>query len=96
MRQDLLCTFGIKNNLFDRADKGISREVSDSITRIVNRYDNHYEDRYNNLIRFFKRGFLMKYSNMLVLLFFTKLSFATDFKLLPSDQVEDVKYFYCK
>ncbi len=35
----------------------------------------------------------MKYSNMLVLLFFTKLSFATDFKLLPSDQVEDVKYF---
>ncbi len=36
----------------------------------------------------------MKYSNMLVLLFFTKLSFATDFKLLPSDQVEDVKYFF--
>lgn len=37
----------------------------------------------------------MKYSNMLVFLFFffTKLSFATDFKLSPSDQVEDVKYF---
>lgn len=44
--------FWDQNNLFDRADKGISREVSDSITRIVNRYDNHYEDRYNNLIRF--------------------------------------------
>ncbi|HAW0582742.1 TPA: hypothetical protein JLJ83_004279 [Escherichia coli] len=44
--------FWEQNNLFDRADKGISREVSDSITRIVNRYDNHYEDRYNNLIRF--------------------------------------------
>ncbi|MDF8853532.1 hypothetical protein OU635_23430, partial [Escherichia coli] len=43
--------FWDQNNLFDRADKGISREVSDSITRIVNRYDNHYEDRYNNLIR---------------------------------------------
>lgn len=61
--------FWDQNNLFDRADKGISREVSDSITRIVNRYDNHYEDRYNNLIRFFQEGFLMKYSNMLVLLF---------------------------
>ncbi|HFI1699302.1 TPA: glycoside hydrolase family 19 protein, partial [Escherichia coli] len=35
--------FWDQNNLFDRADKGISREVSDSITRIVNRYDNHYE-----------------------------------------------------
>ncbi|MDC6896905.1 hypothetical protein N6O29_24485 [Escherichia coli] len=48
--------FWDQNNLFDRADKGISREVSDSITRIVNRYDNHYEDRYNNLIRFFQEG----------------------------------------
>lgn len=48
--------FWDQNNLFDRADKGISREVSDSITRIVNRYDNHYEDRYNNLIRFLQEG----------------------------------------
>ncbi len=48
--------FWDQNNLFDRADKGISREVSDSITRIVNRYDNHYEDRYNNLRRFFQEG----------------------------------------
>lgn len=48
--------FWDQNNLFDRADKGISREVSDSITRIVNRYDNHYEDRYNNLIRFLHEG----------------------------------------
>ncbi len=48
--------FWDQNNLFDRADKGISREVSDSITRIVNRYDNHYEDRYHNLIRFLQDG----------------------------------------
>ncbi|EPN2628233.1 glycoside hydrolase family 19 protein [Salmonella enterica] len=44
------------NNLYSRADNGISRDVSDSITRIVNLYDNHYADRYNNLMRFIQDG----------------------------------------
>lgn len=48
--------FWEQNDLFGRADNGISRAVSDSITRIVNRYDNHYEERYNNLIRFLQEG----------------------------------------
>nr|WP_281076790.1 hypothetical protein [Klebsiella quasivariicola] len=48
--------FWDQNNLFSRADNGISRAVSDSITRIVNLYDNHYEDRHNNLIRFSQEG----------------------------------------
>ncbi|MHC0973477.1 glycoside hydrolase family 19 protein [Klebsiella pneumoniae] len=48
--------FWDQNNLFSSADNGISRAVSDSITRIVNLYDNHYEDRHNNLIRFLQEG----------------------------------------
>jgi len=44
------------NNLFSKADRGVGREVSDSITRIVNFYDDHYEDRYNNLNRFLQEG----------------------------------------
>ena len=48
--------FWDQNNLFSRADNGISRAVSDSITRIVNLYDDHYEDRHNNLIRFLQEG----------------------------------------
>ncbi|MEB7566854.1 glycoside hydrolase family 19 protein [Enterobacter mori] len=48
--------FWDQNNLFSRADNGISRTVSDSITRIVNLYDNHYDDRYNNLIKFIQKG----------------------------------------
>ncbi|EOE6915945.1 hypothetical protein ACT7BJ_003484 [Cronobacter turicensis] len=44
------------NNLFSKADRGVGREVSDSITRIVNFYDDHYEDRYNNLNRFLQGG----------------------------------------
>lgn len=37
----------------------------------------------------------MKYFKILVLIFifFAKLSYATDFKLSLSDQVEDIKYF---
>ncbi|RDA96823.1 hypothetical protein DVB85_28335 [Klebsiella oxytoca] len=48
--------FWDQNNLYRRADNGISRVVSDSITRIVNLYDNHYEDRHNNLIRFLQES----------------------------------------
>ena len=48
--------FWDQNNLFSSADNGISRAVSDSITRIINLYDNHYEDRHNNLIRFLQEG----------------------------------------
>lgn len=48
--------FWDQNNLYSRADNGIGRTVSDSITRIVNLYDNHYDDRYNNLIRFLQEG----------------------------------------
>ncbi|WP_227668856.1 glycoside hydrolase family 19 protein [Klebsiella quasipneumoniae] len=48
--------FWDQNNLYSRADNGISRTVSASITQIVNLYDNHYEDRYNNLIRFLQEG----------------------------------------
>ncbi|WMD13054.1 hypothetical protein RBH04_12295 [Klebsiella pneumoniae] len=48
--------FWDQNNLFSSAANGISRAVSDSITRIVNLYDNHYEDRHNNLIRFLQEG----------------------------------------
>ncbi|ABX22477.1 hypothetical protein SARI_02620 [Salmonella enterica subsp. arizonae serovar 62:z4,z23:-] len=48
--------FWDQNNLYSRADNGVSRTVSDSITRIVNLYDNHYEDRHNNLIRFLQEG----------------------------------------
>lgn len=48
--------FWDQNNLYSRADNGIDRAVSDSITRIVNLYDNHYEDRHNNLIRFLQEG----------------------------------------
>ncbi|EDT9166311.1 hypothetical protein AIA34_004405 [Salmonella enterica subsp. salamae] len=44
------------NSLYSRADNGISRDVSDSITQIVNLYDNHYADRYNNLVRFIQDG----------------------------------------
>ncbi|EQA5721541.1 glycoside hydrolase family 19 protein [Cronobacter dublinensis] len=44
------------NDLYSRADNGISRSVSDSITRIVNLYDNHYADRYNNLLTFLQKG----------------------------------------
>lgn len=46
--------FWDQNKLYDRADNGISRSVSDSITRIVNLYDDHYEDRHNNLTRFLR------------------------------------------
>lgn len=37
----------------------------------------------------------MKYSKILMFLFvsFARLSYAADFKLSPSDPVEDVKYF---
>ncbi|MGQ9452246.1 glycoside hydrolase family 19 protein [Leclercia sp. TB492] len=48
--------FWDQNNLFSRADNGISRTVSDSITRVVNLYDNHYDDRHNNLMRFLHEG----------------------------------------
>lgn len=48
--------FWDQNNLYSRADNGVSRTVSDSITQIVNLYDNHYEDRHNNLIRFMQEG----------------------------------------
>ena len=48
--------FWDQNNLYSRADNGVSRTVSDSITRIVNLYDNHYEERHNNLIRFLQEG----------------------------------------
>lgn len=44
--------FWDQNNLYRRADNGITRVVSDSITRIVNYYDDHYADRHNNLLRF--------------------------------------------
>ncbi|HHA1404353.1 glycoside hydrolase family 19 protein [Enterobacter ludwigii] len=48
--------FWDQNNLYSRADNGVGRAVSDSITRIVNLHDNHYEDRHNNLIRFLQEG----------------------------------------
>ncbi|ECF6054034.1 hypothetical protein FNI15_22745 [Salmonella enterica subsp. salamae] len=48
--------FWDQNNLYSRADNGISRDVSDSITRIVNFYDDHYADRYTNLVRFIQEG----------------------------------------
>ncbi|EOZ7510232.1 glycoside hydrolase family 19 protein [Enterobacter ludwigii] len=48
--------FWVQNNLYSRADNGVGRAVSDSITRIVNLHDNHYVDRHNNLIRFLQEG----------------------------------------
>ncbi|MEG6303643.1 hypothetical protein UXP06_03430 [Enterobacter ludwigii] len=48
--------FWDQNNLYSRADNGLGRAVSDSITRIVNLHDNHYEDRHSNLIRFLQEG----------------------------------------
>lgn len=44
------------NKLYLIADKGTSREVSDSITVVVNKYDDHYEDRFNNLTKFLREG----------------------------------------
>jgi len=29
--------------------KGVTREISDSITKLVNFYDDHYQDRFQNL-----------------------------------------------
>ncbi|MFP2201972.1 glycoside hydrolase family 19 protein [Enterobacter ludwigii] len=48
--------FWVQNNLYSRADNGVGRAVSDSITRIVNLHDNHYVDRHNNLIIFLQEG----------------------------------------
>ncbi|GEM_PF-839168 len=48
--------FWDQNNLYSSADNGISRDVSDSITRVINLYDDHYADRYNNLVRFIQEG----------------------------------------
>lgn len=40
------------NSLHTKADKGTTRQICDSITKMVNKYDEHYDDRFNNLIRF--------------------------------------------
>ncbi|MDN0108891.1 hypothetical protein QVN76_18665 [Yersinia rochesterensis] len=44
------------HSLFNLADQGVTREVSYSITRIVNLYDDHYEDRFENLKTFLAEG----------------------------------------
>jgi putative chitinase len=48
--------FWESNNLHTRADNGITRTVTDSITRVVNRGDDHYTERHNNLERFLREG----------------------------------------
>ncbi|EPN2806691.1 hypothetical protein ACTWOG_004430 [Serratia marcescens] len=44
------------NNLPSHADQGVTKDVSYSITRIVNQYDDHYDDRFENLKRLLREG----------------------------------------
>ncbi|NLS54063.1 hypothetical protein [Hafnia alvei] len=48
--------FWDSNNLPTRADQGVSKDVSYSITKIINKHDDHYDDRFENLNRLLREG----------------------------------------
>jgi predicted chitinase len=48
--------FWESNGLHAKADVGLTKEASYSITKVVNFYDDHYEDRFNNLLLIINGG----------------------------------------
>ncbi|SFR54434.1 putative chitinase [Marinobacter daqiaonensis] len=48
--------FWVDNGLYQVADRGIDRDVTDAITRVVNRHTSSYSVRHDNFSEFMKNG----------------------------------------